>query len=236
LLVRVFAGICWFLCVAYCFSLLKTDLASQSFYAVAQSIEADRPVDNADIVLLSTGPALELANTSCRTSLLKAALSIQLAAVDRIDEVGDFARWAEAVQRSRGFLLHAISCAPTIGNFWLRLAMLSRATAEDPSALARQLNISRCLSPSERSAVVARLQVFGSVSPATRELAKSAVEADLLTLRAYGDATDRQLVASQIGTTLDSYLKTARTGDAIPDYLSTLQHLICDSVLPSTQQ
>ncbi len=117
----------------------------------------------------------------CRSDIVNANLTLILEDLARQNSFSDFDRWADRMQAADRFLVHAISCFPTNGNFWIRLAMVRFVSAEEPEELARLMTTSQWFAPAEKKVLTMRLELWRRVSALTLANADDAVRQDVLT-------------------------------------------------------
>ncbi len=101
----------------------------------------------------------------CLSDVVKSGLTVELRRLDGIDQIRDFPQWVEIANRTDVYLLHAVSCLPTNGNFWLRMAMVRQAIAEVPTSLEHFMRLSQLYAPAEADVLRARLLLLGRLSP-----------------------------------------------------------------------
>jgi hypothetical protein len=127
-----------------------------------------------------------LDRSSCRSDIQRAILTLNLAQLDQQDQTVDFAAWAEQMANLDRAVRRAAICMPAEGNVWVRMAMASRAIAEQPRAVADLMAVSARLNPAENSALVARYTVWTTVTAKTLAASEETVASDLDTLFAFG--------------------------------------------------
>ena len=149
----------------------------------------------------------------CRADLLRAGLQLILADLDRQNSYSGYDAWAAAMADADAYIVHGISCTPTDGNLWARLAMVRWAIGENPQEMHWLLQQSIDYAPAEFGVLTARFIVWRKASAATLVTARDAAEADLLTLLTY--ATPPQVAKMLAGSS-----------DAFRDYIRDALRLV----------
>lgn len=101
----------------------------------------------------------------CLSDVVKAGATVALTRLDRTDQINAFPQWVDIADRTDAYLLHALSCLPTNGNLWLRLAMVRQAVAEVPASLERLVQLSQLYAPAEADVLRTRLLMLNRLSP-----------------------------------------------------------------------
>lgn len=117
----------------------------------------------------------------CRSDVVISSATVVLADVDFKNPDDDYEEWANAVISARDYLLHALTCIPTRGDLWLRLAMIQNAAGENPSEVVSLLSQSQLMAPSEGDVVFGRLRFWSRLSDTTLDLGTSVLEKDIMT-------------------------------------------------------
>jgi hypothetical protein len=163
-------------------STMATSAEYGDLFRSAARLESGRPMSIETTEALAERAERVVEAGACRDDIVRAAMTIVLADLDRQDEAAEFDRWEKAITRARAVLRHAAGCNPADGNRWARLAMVEQAIAERPEELARLLSLSANLSPSEYPVLRARLVVWNKAGDRTRALARTDFERDVRTL------------------------------------------------------
>lgn len=148
-----------------CFQDLRQRLRFVDIGRLAGRIEKGGTVGTETI--LRTGARLEslTAQGVCLSDVVKAGVTLALSRLDRTDQINAFPQWVETADRTDATLVHAMSCLPTNGNFWLRLAMVRQAVAEVPTSLEHLVQLSQLYAPAEADVLRTRLLMFNRLSP-----------------------------------------------------------------------
>nr|WP_145959094.1 hypothetical protein [Rhizobium sp. ACO-34A] len=101
----------------------------------------------------------------CLSDVVKAGATVELTRLDRMDLTNAFPQWVETADLADSYLVHALSCLPTSGNLWLRLAMIRQAVAEVPTSLEHLVQLSQLYAPAEADVLRARLLMLNRLSP-----------------------------------------------------------------------
>ena len=148
--------------------------------------------------------------STCRADILRAAMTVQMAALDLESITSDYSSWAQAIERADRFITHYVDCLPTDGNGWLRKALVSRATAELPPLLADLLGRSARFAPAEGEVLRARLALWKVVSAQTISLAATSLRQDISTILEYGDGRDLEQLFKDLPATLEETVEDVR--------------------------
>ncbi len=184
--------------------------ASSRVAAAASRLEEGRPVESGMLRALASHAVSEVLLSTCRADILRAAMTVQMAALDLESITSDYSSWAQALERADRFIAHYVQCLPTDGNGWLRKALISRATAELPAALAELLAQSARLAPAEGQVLRARLALWKAVSAQTIGLGRQWLRQDVSTILAYGDWRDLVHLFEDLPPTLAETIEAAR--------------------------
>jgi hypothetical protein len=103
----------------------------------------------------------------CRSDILNAGLDVVLADLDHKNPDIEFDSWLDAIKRAETLTRHALDCAPTVSDYWIRYAMIRRAAGEQPEELAKLLAKAVALDPASISALRARFALWKKVSQET---------------------------------------------------------------------
>lgn len=145
----------------------------------AGKIEQGQPVSPAIIAAFTPVVTALIETGECQERFLKAGLTLALLDVDDADPDVYYESWSASLQRAERLARHALSCLPTDGNIWLRLAMLRQAIAEQPGDIARFVTLSQLYSPAEEAVVVGRYLLYTKLTHGTLELLNEAFRQDL---------------------------------------------------------
>lgn len=160
--------------VLVCLSLAVMYLSFQDLRQRLRFVDAGRLaswIERGGIVgsetILRTGGRLEslTAQGVCQSDAVKAGATLALSRLDHTDQINAFPQWVETADRTDAYLVHALSCLPTNGNLWLRLAMVRHAIAEVPASLEHLVQLSQLYAPAEADVLRARLLMFNRLSP-----------------------------------------------------------------------
>ena len=176
---------------------------------------------------LRDGVNVEGALSTCRSSILRAAVAVQFGELDQQADVDTDAGWLIKVQQAGRTIDHALGCMPADGAMWARSAAISQATAQPLDAVAMALEISQRLAPAEEAALRARLGVWAVVSPAIAERVDVSLRADMHVLLEHGDLKAlRLLLASVPAWTLPMMRQELAA-------LSSPRRLLAEQLLPA---
>lgn len=145
----------------------------------AGRIEAGTPLQSGALAASVRRAASIADEGECQARFVKAGLVVLFAAIDEIDQDKDYESWSEALQRADRLAAHALTCLPTDGGLWLRLAMTRQAVAEQPEEVARYLFLSQLYAPSEQAVIRGRYLLYNEVSATTLGLLSDGFESDL---------------------------------------------------------
>ncbi|WP_137154512.1 hypothetical protein [Rhizobium sp. FKL33] len=173
---------------AYSMHLAIENGRAREMVAAARELEKSRTSYSAsqlDQLVLSDGMALAM--ETCRSDVLRPALSVQLVSASMRDVGADFDGWSRSMGQAQSLVRHMARCMPSEGNVWVRDSLLSRAIAENPTELADKIAINVALSPNEAIQLQARLALWKKLTPTTLEAAQDVMTADVSTILNYGD-------------------------------------------------
>lgn len=182
---RVLAAIFCIGLAAFSATCLNADLETLGTRQAAQRLNVGDPVTAESIEALSAGPEFRSALSQCSSYILEPALVVQLTNLDSINRATDDDRWQYAMARAQQLVAHSERCKPADGDLWLRDAMLVRAVAEVPEAIALRLALSSNLSPTYMPVAQVRVALWSASSLETQAAGKNAIESDLSTLALY---------------------------------------------------
>jgi hypothetical protein len=175
-------------CTIYSFNLVVENGHAQEIVTAARQLEKSRTsysVPQLDQLVSSGG--MGLAMRTCRSDILRPALTIHLVSASMQDVGSDFEGWSRAIAHAQAFVRHMARCMPSEGNVWVRDSMLSRAIAENPKELSAKIAISAALNPNEQVQLEARLALWKKLTPTTLEAAADVLTADVSAILNYGD-------------------------------------------------
>lgn len=195
-----FAVAALFACsAAYAEHLTIQNARSQDIVSAARQLEKSRTsYTPAQLDELTASDGMAVALETCRSDILRPALSVQLVSAAVRDPGADFDGWSKAMDGAQKFASHMARCMPSEGNAWVREALLSRAIAEAPGELSEKIAVAAALSPYEYTQLQARLVFWSKASPATLKASQDTLTADLGTILTYGD--DRLLKPLLVNT------------------------------------
>ncbi|KAA0680782.1 hypothetical protein DTW90_37270 [Neorhizobium sp. P12A] len=186
---------------------LKQTAHFGSLFPLAQKLQAGESV-SADV--LNRYAKLADSVTSgeyCRSDIVLAGATVILADLDRQNQSLDYDAWADAMSLGDRYFVHAISCMPTNGNYWLRLALIRRAVAERPAELASFMQESVRMAPADQDIILARFAFWNQASAATLGAANSSVESDIKTVLENGNAFEIVPAIKNVGSNLAPYFR-----------------------------
>lgn len=180
------------LAAAFCLGLaalsatcLRADLETLGTRDAAQRLNLGDPLTAGSVEALSVGPEFAYALGQCRSNILEPALVVQLTNLDTINRATDDDRWQNAMARAQQLVAHSERCKPADGDLWLRDAMLVRAVAEVPEAIAMRLALSSDLTPTYMPVAQVRIAFWSATSPETQAAGKNTIKSDLSTMVLY---------------------------------------------------
>lgn len=132
---------------------------------MAARIESGAVVGTEAVLRTAASVDTKIGQGTCLSDVVKAGATVELARLDRSDLTNAFPQWVEAADRTDAYLVRALSCLPTNGNLWLRLAMVRQAIAEVPTSLEHFVQLSQFYAPAEADVLRARLLMFNRLSP-----------------------------------------------------------------------
>ncbi len=178
-----------------------------SLFPLAEKLEG-KAVVSSEIVSRYAKLSDEIrAGGYCRSDIVMAGATVILADLDRQDQDADYDAWAEALSRGERYFEHAISCTPTNGNYWLRLAMIRWAIAERPDEIATLMRESVSVAPAEQNVLMARLYFWNRLSAVTLEAASGSVENDVRIAVEDGEPYQLAPAMKSIGKNLAPYFR-----------------------------
>ena len=164
---------------------LVADLQTLGTRTAAQRLNLGEALAAGSIGALAAGSEFDRALDQCRSNILDPALVIQLNSLDSINRATDDEGWQTAMGRAQQLVEKSERCKPADGNIWLRDAMLVRAVAEVPEAIAMRLALSSNLIPNYMPVVQVRVALWAQSTPATQAAGQETIERDLRTLVFY---------------------------------------------------
>ncbi|WP_117196268.1 hypothetical protein [Rhizobium terrae] len=146
---------------------------------VATQLETDRPVARNVLERAVTG-ALALQDEGiCQSEFLKAALTVTLTKLDHQNQDVDYEAWSNTLLQAESLIRFSLSCIPTDGNLWARLAMVRQAISEQPDELAKLVTFSQLYAPAEENVIDARYRLYNRVTKDTLALLGDPMRSDL---------------------------------------------------------
>lgn len=191
------------LAVGAAYGFWSTTAQSDLLY-LASLLESDQRVAVDTVHKYAAATSAIVADGVCRGDVLAAGLTVVLADLDTRNAAADYDGWSAAMVAADRYLTHAVTCQPTNGNIWARLAMVRQAEAENPDELAHLMDRSAWYAPAERGVITARCVVWRKAADRTLELARQSLDHDLLTVLTYFSATDATDCLRQAGPKLQS--------------------------------
>lgn len=171
---------------AYSVHLSNADANYRSLLGIASRLEAGRIVSK-DIVSAVSDDILDPSFAAeCRSEILRPALTVVLFRLNDTNSALDYSVWAETHAKAKNFIDGMIRCMPSDSNAWLRLAVVSRAVAENANAISQQMALAQRLAPYEAPQVYARLVVWKMLSPYALSVSGTLARADIRATMIYG--------------------------------------------------
>jgi hypothetical protein len=146
---------------------------------IAAQVERQSPVSRDRLDRAIADARLVVEDKLCQSEFIRAALTLSLIDLDRQNADRDYEAWAKALEQADRTASFALSCSPTNGNFWVRLAMIRQTITEQPDEVARLVTLSQLYAPAEQNVIAARYRLYNRVSEQTLEKAAAPVAADL---------------------------------------------------------
>jgi hypothetical protein len=115
----------------------------------------------------------------CRSDLLAAGLRATLKDLDYQNSYSDYEAWSLQIMSAEQFLTHALSCRPTDGDLWVRLAMVRWAVGELPEEQEFLMRMSHQHAPAEQNIIRARIVQWGRLSKASLEALETEFSSDV---------------------------------------------------------
>ena len=175
--------------------------------AWAAALDNDVPMDAPALLRVAQNLSGDTGFGTCDAVLVRSAITVSLAALDRVDRDAEYDAWASLLQRSQALVTHGLTCMPADGNLWLRLAMLRQASGEVQQEQATLLTLSQRYSPAEFRTLVGRLAQWNRVSSATVERARSEVVSDVRNALVYLSPNDLVVTLAQPSASVLDVLK-----------------------------
>ncbi|WP_181703188.1 O-antigen ligase family protein [Chthonobacter albigriseus] len=142
--------------------------------------------------------AVQAGTTSCRPTVARPAMIVQLAHLQLQDEAKDYDRWAKALDDTRAVLRHSLACNPTNGDAWARLAMVENVIADNPERMARLMALSVRNAPYEPAAIYARLEFWSTARRVHYEAARASFMHDLRVAMLRIDLKDTRKIVDKL--------------------------------------
>ena len=147
-------------------TLVQTDRHTD-LLQIGRLIAGDKPV-SALLVANARGDIQHLVNDGlCRNDLLAAGLKATLKDLDFQNSYSNYEAWSLQMMSADRFLTHALSCRPTDGDLWVRLAMVRWSVGELSEEQALLMRMSQQYAPAEQNIIRARFVQWGRLSEAS---------------------------------------------------------------------
>lgn len=132
------------------------------------------------------GEALAMVDAGeCRSDLLNAGVTVVLADLDANASTASEEARTAALKSADRFMLHVLSCTPTDGDVWARLAMIRQALGSPSKELAALMERSSWYAPAEGTTLRARLEIWRHAADDVLAAAEPALDHDILTVSTY---------------------------------------------------
>lgn len=162
------------------------EIAASARYAdlfrAAARIEAGSGLRDATLEAAARDAETAARAGTCRDDIQRAAVTVVLEDLDRIDAAQSFEAWSRSAARAEFVLRHAAGCMPADANRIVRLALVRQAIAENPQELGALIRFSQKRSPSEFPVLAARMALYVRAGAPTLAALKDPIEADLRVL------------------------------------------------------
>jgi hypothetical protein len=166
---------------------LYASIRTASISIVAERIERGETVTD-DVAAKYAARTIDIVDGQyCRSDIVAAGVTLVLAQLDRQNVNINYDAWTAAASSARHYLQHALSCMPTNGNFWLRLAAVQSVISEEPFSVAEMMKRSVAVAPYDESMILTRFYFWNDFTNATLSAAKTALDSDLTTMLKLGD-------------------------------------------------
>ncbi|RUM10127.1 hypothetical protein [Rhizobium fabae] len=187
---------------------LYASIRAASISIVAERIERGETVADDVTAKYASRTVDMIARDYCRSDITAAGVTLVLAQLDRQNINSNYDAWVVAASNARRYLQYALSCMPTNSNFWLRLAAVQSAIAEEPLSIAGMMKRSVALAPYDQSMILSRFYFWNGFTDATLSAANSALDSDLTTMLKLGDrcmvnATIKRQISPQLRPIFD---------------------------------
>lgn len=117
----------------------------------------------------------------CRQDILNAGKKVVMRDLDRRNPLID-PHWNEVVASAQRYIRHGLSCLPTDGDLWLRLAMLREVEAAPGDEIAALMQQSQMLDPASGPLIVTRMSLWSRLPETVLQAAGPSFSTDLATL------------------------------------------------------
>jgi hypothetical protein len=180
-----------------------------SLFPIAERLETGVPVPTGLLRKYADLASEIVAGGYCRSDIVMAGATVILADLDRQNQSADYDGWASAFERGDRYFRHAVSCTPTNGNYWLRLALIRRAVAERPEELAALMRQSVLVAPAEQDTIIGRFSFWNVAGVASLDASKPSVMSDIKNILMYGNAFLIVPGITPVGRNLAPYFREA---------------------------
>ncbi|TCM57785.1 hypothetical protein C8J36_102588 [Rhizobium sp. PP-F2F-G48] len=174
---------------------LQTTVRSYDLLYAAQLIEDGKPV-SADYIetLLDKMDAVDI---PCRYDVVTAVMTTRFYTLDRLNTAStDPAKWQKALVQAGAFATRGLTCFPTDGGLWLRLAVVRWASDASTADIATAMMRSQQLSPVETTTLIGRIDMWNRMSRVAIKAAEPAARADIVAYDAYFKAMKPKVLLS----------------------------------------
>jgi hypothetical protein len=177
-----------------------------AYTALTSLMDKRQPVSAAAII--NYAQRLSQLPETCRTDLLNAAVTVDMRGVDQLENSGDQVAWIASLRSLEPRLRHALTCSPTDGLLWERLAVVRwflGGTAKEQTLL---MGMSQAYSPGELGTLRSRMEHWKRLSPAVIEQSQDALRADVRVILHHSPPQFAKKVLAEVPQVLTSIVIT----------------------------
>jgi hypothetical protein len=147
----------------------------------ANKVESNGRLYSADTLPVGKMSTL-IVDKECQARFVNSALTLALVAIDDIRTTTDSDGPSRALDDAARLIIQGISCHPTSGNLWLRLAMITHVREQLGASVVAFLRLSQLYTPAERDVLQGRYAQYARMSHQQLVLLSDSLEKDLGTI------------------------------------------------------
>jgi len=159
-------------------TLVQTD-RHNDLLQIGRLIAEDEPVSAQGVAGVHGDIQSLVTDGICRSDLLSAGLKATLKDLDFQNSYSDYEAWSQQMISADRFLTHALTCRPTDGDFWVRLAMVRWSIGELPEEQAFLMRMSHKFAPAKQNVIRARMVQWSRLSSDTLNAVKIELSSDI---------------------------------------------------------